>query len=73
MLKKLLRSKKGSPTLEYVIIIAAGAAFAGLLLAMFGEGEDNKGITDAMRNKIKSTVESLNEDPGDDNDDGWWW
>lgn len=70
MLKKLVKSKKGSPTLEYVIIIAAGAAFAGLLLAMFGEDEDNSGITDAMRTKIKNTVEMLNEEPEED-DSGW--
>lgn len=70
MLKKLVRSKKGSPTLEYVIIIAAGAAFAGLLLAMFGEDEDNSGITKAMRDKIEDTVKMLNEKP-EEEDSGW--
>ncbi|KPC77554.1 hypothetical protein ADL26_02095 [Thermoactinomyces vulgaris] len=49
-------SKKGSPTLEYVIIIAAGAAFAGLLLFAFKGGEDNE-ITKTLRTKVNDVVD----------------
>lgn len=52
--KKL--SKKGSPTLEYVILIAAGAAFAGLLLFAFKGGEENK-ITKTLKEKVNNVVE----------------
>ncbi len=52
--KKL--SKKGSPTLEYVILIAAGAAFAGLLLFAFKGGEDND-ITDTLREKVVDVID----------------
>lgn len=52
--KKL--SKKGSPTLEYVILIAAGAAFAGLLLFAFKGGEDNK-ISKTLQKKVNDVVE----------------
>lgn len=54
--RKPLASKKGSPTLEYVVIIAVGAAFAGLLLTVFG-GEDNS-IFDALKTKVENTVKS---------------
>lgn len=75
LLRKLVKSKKGSPTLEYVIIIAAGAAFAGLLLSMFGPEEDNSSITKAFREKITKTVENLNEEPknSEENGDGGWF
>ena len=73
LLRKLVKSKKGSPTLEYVIIIAAGAAFAGLLLAVFDPEADNDGITNEMRDKIQSTVENLNKEPEDAEDGGGGW
>jgi hypothetical protein len=53
---KPLKSRKGSPTLEYVIIIAAGAAFAGLLLYAFKGGEDND-LVDTLRDKVTDVVE----------------
>jgi hypothetical protein len=48
-------SKKGSPTLEYVIIIAAGAAFAGLLLFVFKGGESNP-LVQTLKGKVTGVV-----------------
>lgn len=53
---KPLKSRKGSPTLEYVVIIAVGAAFAALLLQAFdGEGENS--IAGKLKKKVADTVE----------------
>lgn len=66
--KKPLSSKKGSPTLEYVVIIAVGAAFAGLLLSVFG-GDDNP-IGKALKSKVEKTVkDSGNVTNGGDGDE----
>ncbi len=60
--KKALSDIKGSPTMEYVIIIAVGAAFATLLYNIFS-GEDNsiaktirEGIEDLVEEKVKETT-----------------
>ena len=60
--KKALSNIKGSPTMEYVIIIAVGAAFATLLYNIFS-GENNaiaktirEGINKLISNKIQSTI-----------------
>ncbi|TCW36618.1 hypothetical protein EDC32_10468 [Laceyella sacchari] len=47
-------SKKGSPTMEYVIIIAVGAAFAGLLLTIFADEEG--GITKTLKTKVEEQI-----------------
>lgn len=68
--KKPLSSKKGSPTLEYVVIIAVGAAFAGLLLSAFG-GKDNP-IKKALKDKVETTVKdsgNVTKGGGGDNKD----
>ncbi|SDD08831.1 hypothetical protein SAMN04488112_13213 [Melghirimyces thermohalophilus] len=53
---KPLKSRKGSPTLEYVVIIAVGAAFAALLLQAFkGDGKDSVG--GMLKQKVIDTVE----------------
>ncbi|MBS7531750.1 hypothetical protein IC619_014845 [Hazenella sp. IB182353] len=48
------KSKKGSPTLEYVLIIAAGAAMAGLLLAVFKDNGTD--IQEKFKTKIMDTI-----------------
>lgn len=60
--KKALSDIKGSPTMEYVIIIAVGAAFATLLYNIFS-GDDNKiaktireGIEKLISDKVKKTT-----------------
>jgi len=60
--KKALSDIKGSPTMEYVIIIAVGAAFATLLYNIFS-GEDNsiaktirEGIEDLVEEKVTETT-----------------
>ena len=60
--KKALSNIKGSPTMEYVIIIAVGAAFATLLYNIFS-GEDNsiaktirEGIEDLVEEKVTETT-----------------
>lgn len=70
--KKALSDIKGSPTMEYVIIIAVGAAFATLLYNIFS-GDDNKiantirkGIEDLVKDKIDNTMNGS----GNGNPDG---
>ncbi|SFJ36551.1 hypothetical protein [Thermoflavimicrobium dichotomicum] len=53
--KRILCRKKGSPTLEYVVIIAVGAAFASLLLWAFSGGERNA-ITTILREKVLEVI-----------------
>ncbi|MFC7443324.1 hypothetical protein [Laceyella putida] len=48
-------SKKGSPTMEYVIIIAVGAIFAGILLSIFQE--DDGDIKGTLIEKVKTQIE----------------
>lgn len=47
-------TKKGSPTMEYVIIIAVGAAFAGLLLTIFQD--DGEGIKSILKTKVEEQI-----------------
>jgi len=60
--KKALSSIKGSPTMEYVILIAVGATFATLLYNIFS-GDDNpiakdirKAIREFVNNKLQDTL-----------------
>lgn len=70
--KKALSNIKGSPTMEYVIIIAVGAAFATLLYNIFS-GEDNEiaktikdGIKGLVEDKVKDTMGGSGGNPGGD-------
>ncbi len=53
--KSILSNKKGSSTVEYVIIIGVGAAVAGLLATALSEGND--GIVNTLRQKVKEVIE----------------
>jgi hypothetical protein len=68
--KQALSNIKGSPTMEYVIIIAVGAAFATMLYNIFS-GDDNKianairkGIEDLVNNKLNDTMGGSSGNPG---------
>ena len=52
--KNALVNKKGSSTVEYVIIIGVGAAVAGLLATALSEGND--GIVSTLRNKVQQVI-----------------
>lgn len=52
--KNALTNKKGSSTVEYVIIIGVGAAVAGLLATALSEGND--GIVSTLRNKVQQVI-----------------
>ncbi|MCS1352433.1 hypothetical protein [Mechercharimyces sp. CAU 1602] len=54
-LRKTASSKKGSPTLEYVVIIAVGATFAGILLNVFKTDEGNS-IANELTTKVKNMI-----------------
>jgi hypothetical protein len=43
--KNILSKKDGASTIEYVIVLAAAAAFAGLLSSILGGGEVKGKIT----------------------------
>lgn len=65
--KKPLNSKKGSPTLEYVIVIAAGAALAGLLLATLNSDETKSDIMTELKDQIVNQIQG--KDGGDQGGD----
>lgn len=52
--KNALGNKKGSSTVEYVIIIGVGAAVAGLLATALSEG--NGGIVNTLRGKVNEVI-----------------
>lgn len=61
--KRALSNIKGSPTMEYIIVIAVGAAFATLLYNVFS-GEDNS-IFKTIKDKVEKTIQnSLNGSGG---------
>ncbi len=47
--KRTMTDKKGSPTLEYIIVIAAGAALAALLVSAINK---NGTIRNELRTKV---------------------
>lgn len=49
------RSKKGSPTMEYVVIIAVGAVFALILFNLFDKDEGGK-IKTELGNKVQNII-----------------
>lgn len=52
---ELLASKKGSPTVEYVIIIGVGAAVAGLLATALKE--DNGNIVEKLGDAVEEVID----------------
>lgn len=58
--KRTMADKKGSPTLEYIIIIAAGAALAMLLVTLINGNSD---IKDELEDKV---LEQIRGGEGDD-------
>lgn len=73
--KRALTNIKGSPTMEYIIIIAVGALFAGLLYNVFkGESGENimQKIESFITNEIDSNLEGGGGEAGGDagGDDG---
>ncbi|WP_028777631.1 hypothetical protein [Shimazuella kribbensis] len=53
----VLTNRKGSPTVEYVILIGVGAAVAGLL-AVALSGDNNKDIVTTIADKIKEIIDT---------------
>ncbi|MDR6227068.1 hypothetical protein [Desmospora profundinema] len=58
--RKPLASKKGSPTLEYVGILAAGALFAALLVAVFSD--DDNTIFGELQDRVKKAITGGEDD-----------
>ncbi|TCP69236.1 hypothetical protein [Baia soyae] len=56
-MKRAFKSKKGSPTMEYVIIIGIGAVFAGLLGWVFTDDGAATNIKDAFKDKVMKIFE----------------
>ncbi len=50
-----LANRRGSPTVEYVILIGVGAAVAGLLAAALS-GDHNSGIVTTIAKKISAII-----------------
>jgi hypothetical protein len=61
----VLTNRKGSPTVEYVILIGVGAAVAGLL-AVALSGDNNEGIIDTIADRIKRIIESSTTPTGEE-------
>lgn len=62
-MKNIFKSKKGSPTLEYVLIIAAGAAFAALLIGVFSKDDGaGKSIQKTLTDKVTNTIQGVTGD-----------
>ncbi|MBD1372428.1 hypothetical protein IC620_08660 [Hazenella sp. IB182357] len=53
--RKVGTSKKGSPTMEYIVIIGVGALFAMILYNVFATDE-NGGIAKELKNKVMSVI-----------------
>lgn len=70
-MKNIFKSKKGSPTLEYVLIIAAGAAFAALLLGVFSKEDGGVGekIQGELQKRVIETIEGATQDGSGNNGD----
>lgn len=51
-LLSLLSSRKGSPTMEYVVIIAVGALFASLLMLVF----EDQSISGLLKEKVEQAI-----------------
>jgi Protein of unknown function (DUF4244) len=51
--KNILSKKDGASTIEYVIVLAAAAAFAGILSTVLGGDEVKDKITDKIRDALK--------------------
>ncbi|MGA8942363.1 MAG: hypothetical protein WB502_06530 [Thermoactinomyces sp.] len=67
-MRNIFKSKKGSPTLEYVLIIAAGAAFAALLIGVFSkDSESGKTIKDEITKKVTETIQGVTENKSQQN------
>lgn len=64
--KRTMTDKKGSPTLEYIIIIAAGATLAMLLVGLL---DNNTEITNELKSKVMKSIKGEKEDGGDDGGD----
>ncbi|PTM54773.1 hypothetical protein C8J48_3425 [Desmospora activa DSM 45169] len=58
--RKPLASKKGSPTLEYVGILAAGALFAALLVAVFSD--DDNTIFSELQERVTNAITGGGDD-----------
>jgi hypothetical protein len=54
-IKKSAASEKGSPTMEYVVIIAVGALFAAILYNIFKDDEGGA-IKGALTEKVKEMI-----------------
>lgn len=61
--KKPFASRKGSPTIEYVTILAAGALLAGIVITVFKN--DEKG---SIRSQIESKIKKAIKGEGDGGD-----
>ena len=62
--KRVLSNMKGSPTMEYIIVIAVGAAFAALLYNVF-KGESGESIMTTIKNFVQDKLnENLNGGSG---------
>ncbi len=53
--KRVLSDIKGSPTMEYIVIIAVGALFAGILYNVFS-GDSGKGIMEKIKQYVESKI-----------------
>jgi len=65
----VLRNRKGSPTVEYVILIGVGAAVAGLL-AVALSSDNNSGIVTMIAEKIRAIIDQSTSPTGGGGVDG---
>lgn len=66
--KRALSNKKGSPTMEYIVIIAVGALFAGILYNVFS-GENASSIQSKIKTFVEKQVDGAINSGGDSGSD----
>lgn len=55
--KRVLSDIKGSPTMEYIVIIAVGALFAGILYNVFS-GDNAEGIMKKIKKFVEEQIDN---------------
>jgi len=69
--KRAISNIKGSPTMEYVVIIGVGALFASILYAIFEAASEGDGeIKNTLMEKVKNYIDGAGPDQGNSGNNG---
>lgn len=69
--KRAISNIKGSPTMEYVVIIGVGALFASILYAIFEAASEGDGeIKQTLIDKVNEYIEGAGPEQGNSGNNG---